>query len=398
MSLNASNIPVIVSAVRTPIGKYGKSLKSFSAPKLGSMVIKDILAKNDINKELIDEVIMGQVLQAGSGQAPARQAALYAGLPYEVSAVTINKVCGSGMKAIMFGAQAIKAGDAQIIIAGGQESMSNTPYYLPNARFGYTYGSGELLDGVEFDGLLDPYNNILMGLTGEIVAEKYNVTRAQADEYAYRSHQLAIKAQKSDLFANEIVPITLKEKKGKEKILDVDEGPREDTSVEKLSKLKPAFKKEGIVTAGNASSLNDGASAVLMMSLEMANELHLQPLVKINSYNTVGVKPENVMEAPIIGVRKLLEKNNMKIDEIDLVEHNEAFASASVAVRSELNISDDIFNVKGGAVSLGHPLGCSGARILTTLIHELIRREKDKGLATICLGGGNAVSMIIERI
>ena len=389
---DSSKTPVIVSALRTPIGKYNKSLKSLSAPQLGSIVIKEALAKAQIDKNLVEEVIMGQVLQAGVGQAPARQAALYAGLSYDVSAVTVNKVCGSGLKAVMFAAQAIKAGDEEIIVAGGQESMSNVPYYLTKARQGYYYGNGELIDGLEYDGLLDPYNKILMGITGEIVAERYNVTREQADEFALRSHQLAIKAREK--FKDEMVPI-FNEKK--ENLIEFDEGPRPETSIEKLSSLKPAFKKNGIVTAGNASSINDGAAAVVVMSKFKAEELGIKPLAEIISYNSVGVKPEYVMEAPITGVRKLLEKNKLKIDDIDLVEHNEAFASASVAVKKELSIPDEIFNVNGGAVSLGHPLGCSGARILVSLIHELQRTKKETGLSTICLGGGNAVSMIIKR-
>jgi acetyl-CoA C-acetyltransferase len=396
MITDPRNTPVIVAAVRTPIGKFNKSLKSFSAPVLGSIVIKELLEKLNIDKNSIDEVIMGQVLQAGSGQAPARQSALYAGLPDSISAFTVNKVCGSGLKAVMLAAQAIKAGDGQIIIAGGQESMTNTPYYLPKARFGYFYGNGELIDGLEYDGLLDPYNKILMGHTGEIIAEKYNVSREQADEFTLRSHKLAINAQTSGLFKQEIVPLMCKGKK-KSKLVDNDDGPRENTNLEKLAKLKPAFKKDGVVTAGNASSLNDGASALLIMSKEVANELNYEPLATIRSYNTVGVKPEYVMEAPIIGVRHLLERENLNIDNIDLVEHNEAFATASVAVKKELNIPDDIFNVNGGAVALGHPLGCSGARILTTLVHELNRRDGQLGIATVCLGGGNAVTMLVER-
>ena len=388
----SSTTPVIVSALRTPIGKFSKSLKSFSAPQLGSIAIKEVLSRINLDKNLVEEVIMGQVLQAGSGQAPARQAALYAGLPYEISAVTVNKVCGSGLKAITLAAQAIKAGDEEIIVAGGQESMSNTPYYLMRARQGYYYGNGELIDGLEYDGLLDPYNKILMGITGEIVAERYSVTREQADEFAFRSHQLAIKAREK--FKDEIIPV-FNEKK--EKLIEYDEGPRENTNLDKLASLKPAFKKNGVVTAGNASSLNDGAAAVVVMSQSKAEELGLQPLAEIISYNSVGVKPEYVMEAPISGVRKLLQKTKLTIDDVDLVEHNEAFASASVAVKKELNIPDEIFNVNGGAVSLGHPLGCSGARILVTLIHELHRKNKSTGLATICLGGGNAVSMLLKK-
>ena len=388
----SDSTPVIVSAVRTPVGKYNKSLRNFSAPQLGAIAIKEALLKAQLDNKLVGEVIMGQVLQAGSGQAPARQAALYAGLPYDVSAVTVNKVCGSGLKAIMFAAQAIKAGDEEILVAGGQESMSNTPYYLFNARRGYNYGNGELIDGLEYDGLLDPYNKILMGITGEIVAERYGVTRNQADEFALQSHQKALGARTK--LQEEIVPI-FNDKK--EKLIEFDEGPRSDTNLEKLASLKPAFKKNGVVTAGNASSLNDGAAAVVVMKKSTAEDMGLKILAEIKSYNTVGVKPEYVMEAPIAGVRKLLTKSNLTMDDIDLVEHNEAFASASVAVRKELQIPEEIFNVNGGAVSIGHPLGCSGTRILVSLIHELGRRKKTTGLATICLGGGNAVSMIVEK-
>ncbi|MHA1984188.1 MAG: thiolase family protein [Candidatus Hodarchaeales archaeon] len=389
---------VIVESIRTPIGKYNKSLKSFSAPKLGEIVIKELLnrLKNDLEPKDIEEVIMGNVLTAGLGQAPARQAALGAGMPYDVSAVTINKVCGSGLKAIMLAAQAIKAGDAEIIIAGGQESMTNVPYYALNARFGYFYGNGQLVDGVEFDGLKDPFTGILMGITGEIVAERYNVTREEADEFSLRSHKLAVKARSNNWTEDEIVPITIKSKKG-DKIIAQDDGPRDNTNLDALSNLKPAFKHDGVVTAGNASSLNDGAAAVVVMSKNKAQELGLEPLVTIKNYVTNGVKPDYVMEAPIFGVKKLLEKSNEKIDNIDIVEHNEAFATASVAVKKELNITNENFNPRGGAIALGHPLGASGARVLVTLLSELKRSDKEKGVCTVCLGGGNAVSMLVER-
>jgi acetyl-CoA C-acetyltransferase len=317
---------VIVESIRTPVGKYNKSLKSFNAPKLGSIVIKELLnrLKSDLEPKNVDEVIMGNVLTAGLGQAPARQAALGAGMSYDISAVTINKVCGSGLKAIMLAAQAIKAEDADIIIAGGQESMTNVPYYALNARFGYFYGNGQLVDGVEFDGLKDPFTGILMGITGEIVAERYNVTREEADEFSLRSHNLAVKARINNWTEDEIVPITVKSKKG-DKLITQDDGPRDNTNLDALSNLKPAFKHDGVVTAGNASSLNDGAAAVVVMSKTKAQELGLEPIVTIKNYVTNGVKPEYVMEAPIFGVRKLLDKSNEKIDNIDIVEHNEAF-------------------------------------------------------------------------
>jgi acetyl-CoA C-acetyltransferase len=389
---------VIVESIRTPVGKYNKSLKSFNAPKLGSIVIKELLnrLKSDLEPKNVDEVIMGNVLTAGLGQAPARQAALGAGMSYDISAVTINKVCGSGLKAIMLAAQAIKAEDADIIIAGGQESMTNVPYYALNARFGYFYGNGQLVDGVEFDGLKDPFTGILMGITGEIVAERYNVTREEADEFSLRSHNLAVKARINNWTEDEIVPITVKSKKG-DKLITQDDGPRDNTNLDALSNLKPAFKHDGVVTAGNASSLNDGAAAVVVMSKTKAQELGLEPIVTIKNYVTNGVKPEYVMEAPIFGVRKLLDKSNEKIDNIDIVEHNEAFATASVAVKKELEINDEIFNPRGGAIALGHPLGASGARVLVTLLSELKRRDKEKGVCTVCLGGGNAVSMLVER-
>lgn len=392
------NEAVIVSALRTPIGKYNRSLKSFSATKLGSIVIKELLnrLKDSFNPNEVDEVIMGNVLTAGLGQAPARQAALEAGMPYEISALTINKVCGSGLKAIMLAAQAIRAGEADIIIAGGQESMTNVPYYLQKARFGYYYGNGQLIDGVEYDGLRDPFSGILMGNTGEIIAEKYKVTREEADTFSLRSHKLALNARTSEWIKDEIIPLTVKSKKG-DKVIKFDDGPREDTNIEALSKLKPAFKQDGIVTAGNASSLNDGAAAVIVMSKFKAQELNLELLATIKSYVTNGVKPENVMEAPIFGVKKLMERSKEKIDDIDILEHNEAFASASVAVQRELNIPEENFNPRGGAVALGHPLGASGARVLVTLLSELKRRDKNKGVCTVCLGGGNAVSMLIER-
>ena len=390
--------PVIVSAIRTPVGKYNKSLKDFTAPQLGAIAIKEALKRLEgkVNYKDVDEVIVGNVLTAGIGQAPARQAALYAGLPYDVAAVTINKVCGSGLKAVMFAAQSIKAGDNEIVVAGGQESMSNVPYYLPHARFGYYYGNDQLIDGLEYDGLRDAYSGILMGMTGEIVAEKYHVTREDCDHFAYRSHRLAIKARENSWTKDEIIPIEITNKKAKT-VISEDDGPRKDTNYEILQQLKPAFKESGVVTAGNASMLSDGAAAVIVMSSKKAQELGIDPLATIKSYNTAGVRPDYVMEAPIIGVKKLFEKNKLKVDDIDVFEHNEAFASASVAVQKEFEIPEENFNPRGGAVALGHPLGASGARVLVTLLSELQRRDKQRGLATVCLGGGNAVSMIVER-
>ncbi|MHA2365202.1 MAG: thiolase family protein [Candidatus Hodarchaeales archaeon] len=397
MSISTHNIPVIVSSVRTPIGKFNKSLKTFSASQLGAIAIKEAIKRIHLPVEQIEEVIMGNVLTAGIGQAPARQASIFAELPYEIPAVTINKVCGSGLKAILLAAQAIKAGDSEVIVAGGQESMTNVPFYLPKARFGHYFGHGEVIDGLQWDGLRDAYSGIIMGMTGEIVAERYKVTREDADKFSLRSHELAVKAQDSGYFKDEIIPIEITDRKGNNFLINKDDGPRSDSSLEKLARLKPAFKKDGIVTAGNASTLNDGASAVIVMSLNKANEIGLEPLATIRAYNTIGVKPELVMEAPIHGSRALLEDEGLKIDDFDLVEHNEAFASASVAVQKELSIPDEVFNVNGGAVALGHPLGCSGTRITNTMLNELNRRDGHRGLLTICLGGGNAVSMIVER-
>lgn len=395
--MQKSTTPVIVSAVRTPVGKYGRALKDFTATDLGSRVVREAVVRATLNSESVDEVIMGQVLQAGVGQAPARQAAILAGLPVEIPALTVNKVCGSGLKAVMLAAQAVRAGDVEVVVAGGMESMSNVPYYLPKGRFGYFYGSGKVLDGVEYDGLLDAYNGVLMGMTGEIVAQRFGVSREQADNYALRSHQRAVTAAEQGFFDAELLPVETTDRKGQTTVISLDDGPRKDTSLELLSKLKPAFKKDGVVTAGNASSLNDGASAVVVVSARKAEELDLRPLAIISAYHSNGVKPDLVMEAPIHGVRHILDKTGLQVDDFDLFEHNEAFATASVAVQQELDIPEDKFNVNGGAIALGHPLGCSGARVLTTLVHELIRRKGHRGLATLCLGGGNAVTMIVER-
>lgn len=393
----SANTPVIVSYVRTPVGKYNKSLKRWSAIQLGGESIKEAIKRANLSNDQIDEVIMGHVLTAGVGQAPARQSALYAGLPDTIAAFTVNKVCGSGLKAITLAAQAIKAGDAEILVAGGQESMTNTPYYLPKARFGHYYGHGEIIDGVQWDGLQDAYSGIQMGVTGEIVAERFNVSREAADEFSLRSHKLAVKAQQSGNFKDEILPLPKDPENPESDLITRDDGPRPNTSLKKLATLKPAFKRDGIVTAGNASSINDGASAVVVMSENKAKELGIEPLVKIRAYGVYGVKSEYVMEAPIHGVRELLKKEKLKIDDFDLIEHNEAFATASVAVQKELEIPDEIFNVNGGAVALGHPLGCSGARMTATMLNELTRRDGHRGLLTICLGGGNAVSVIVER-
>ncbi len=388
---------VICSAVRTAIGKFDGGLKTFSAPQLGTIVIKEAVKRAKIESKEVDEVIMGNVIGAGLGQNPARQAALYAGIPKNIGCVTVNKVCGSGLKAVMFAAQSIKAGDAEIVVAGGMESMTRAPYLLDKARQGYKLGDGKLIDAMVYDGLWDVYNNFHMGITGERIAERHKLTREEIDRFALRSHQRAINATKDGKFKAEIVPVEIPQKKGAPAIFDKDEGPREDTSLEALSKLRPAFKENGLVTAGNASQISDGSSAVVVMSAEKAKRLDIKPLVKILSYHISGVEPENVMEAPIPTIKELLAKTNLSLNEIDLIEHNEAFASASVAIQKEFAIPDEKFNVNGGAVALGHPIGASGARVLTTLIYSLINRNKKRGLATLCLGGGNAVAMIVEQ-
>ncbi|MCD6468541.1 MAG: acetyl-CoA C-acetyltransferase [Thermoplasmata archaeon] len=391
------NEVVIVSGVRTAQGKFAGALKDFSAPQLGGMVIKEAVKRAGVKPEEVDEVIMGNVVSAGLGQNVARQAAINAGIPYSVGALHIDKVCGSGLKAIVLAAQAIKAGDAEIIVAGGMESMTNCPYVLDKARFGYRLFDGKIIDAMVHDGLWDVYNDFHMGITGEVIAEKYDITREDCDRFALWSHQKAAKATKEGAFKEEMLPVEIKQKKGDPLMFDRDEGIREDTTLEKLAKLKPFFKENGVVTAGNASQITDGASAVVVMSKEKAKEKGVEPMVTIKGYNTSGVKPEYVMEAPIPGVRALLKKMNLSIDDIDLVEHNEAFSSASVALMKELNIPREIFNVHGGAVAIGHPIGCSGSRILVTLMYAMKRYDKTRGLATICLGGGNAVSMVVER-
>ena len=382
----------IVGAVRTAIGKFNGTLSETSATNLGAFAVSEAIKRAGVDKKDIEEVIMGNVISAGLGQNPARQASLWAGVPEGVPCLTINKVCGSGMKSVMLAAQAIKAQDSSLIVAGGMENMTLAPYLLKRARNGYRLGNGEIIDAMVHDGLWDIYNNFHMGMTGEIIAEKFKVTRKDADELSFLSHKKSIKAQENGLFKDEIVPIDIKGK-----IFDRDEGPRPDTTIEKLGTLKPVFKKDGVVTAGNASQISDGASAVVVASKDKVSELGLKPLARIVDYTTSGLAPELVMEAPIPAVRKLLAKTGLSINDIDLFEHNEAFATASCAVKKELMVPDDRFNVHGGAVALGHPIGCSGARVLVTLMYALKAYGKKRGLATLCLGGGNAVAMVIER-
>lgn len=388
---------MIVSAVRTAQSRFDGMLKGFSAQQLGGIVIRESIKRACIRAEDVDEVIMGNVVSAGLGQNVARQAAIQAGLPYSVGCLHVNKVCGSSLKAVILAAQVIKSGDAECVVAGGMESMTNTPYLLDKARFGYRLFDGKIIDAMVHDGLWDVYNDFHMGMTGEIIAEKYKITRMECDEFALWSHQKAAKATDNGKFKEEIVPIEIKNKKEGDIVFSADDGIRRDTSIESLSKLKPFFKEDGVITAGNASQITDGASAVVVMSMKKAREIGLEPLVTIKDYNTVGVKPEYVMEAPILGVKALLDKAGLTVDDIDLFEHNEAFSSASVAVIKTLGVPKEKYNVHGGAVALGHPIGASGSRILVTLIHALRMYNKERGLVTICLGGGHAVSMIIER-
>ena len=387
---------VIVSATRTAIGKYGKTLSGIKATDLGAHVVKDALVKSGLEVTDIDECIMGNVISAGLGQNPARQAAIGAGLPVEIGSFTVNAVCGSGMKAMMLAADAIKAGEYDCIMTGGMESMSNAPYLMPGARFGYKMNDQKVVDAMVHDGLWDIFNDQHMGFTGEIVAERFGISREDADQLSVESHLKAAKAIKDGKFKNEIVPFTIPSKKG-DIIFDTDEGVREDSSMEALAKLKPVFKKDGIVTAANSSQLSDGASALVVCSASFAKEHGLKPLASIVAYGERGVQPEYIMEAPIPATRHVLKKAGMTIDDIDLFEHNEAFATASCAVKKELNIPDEIFNVNGGAIALGHPIGCSGARVMTTLVHALQDRNKEVGCGTLCLGGGNAVTMIVRK-
>ena len=388
---------VIIAGVRTAQGKFAGALKDFSAPQLGGIIVKEVVTRAGLKPNDVDEVIMGNVVSAGMGQNVARQAAIAAGLPYEIGSFHVDKVCGSSLKAVVLAAQAIKSEDASVIVAGGMESMTNCPYLLDKARFGYRLFDGKIIDSMVNDGLWDVYNNFHMGNTGDIIAERHNITRKDCDEFALWSHQKAAKATETGKFKDEILPVEIKQKKGDPILFDKDEGIREDTTLEKLATLKPFFSDKGVTTAGNASQITDGASAVVVMSKDRAKKEDIEPLATIKGYNTSGVKPEYVMEAPIPGVKNLLKKMKLSIDDIDLVEHNEAFSSASIAVMKELTIPREIFNVHGGAVALGHPIGCSGSRILVTLISAMRQYDKTRGLATICLGGGNAVSMVVER-
>lgn len=389
---------VIASAVRTAIGKFGGSLLPLSAPELGAIVIKEALKRANVPGEKVDEVIFGNVLQAGLGQNPARQASIKAGLPIEVPAFTVNKVCGSGLKCVELAAQSILAGNNDIVVAGGMESMSNAPFVTSGkARWGLRMGDSKLVDVMIKDGLWDAFNNYHMGITSENVAEKFGVTREDQDEVSARSQQRAIAAIKSGAFKDEIVPVTIKTKKG-ETVFDTDEFPREGTTTEILAKLRPAFKQGGTVTAGNASGLNDGAAALVIMSAEKAQELGIKPMAKILSYASAGVDPAIMGIGPIPASRKALSKAGLEVKDLDLIEANEAFAAQFVEVGRELNFDPDKVNVNGGAIALGHPIGASGARILVTLLYALKNRDKKLGLATLCIGGGMGTSAVVEML
>jgi len=389
---------VIAGAVRTAIGKFGGGFSKLRVPKLGSYVVTETMKRTGLNGNQIDEVIMGTVLGAGLGQNPARQAAIYGGVSSSVGAMTINKVCGSGLKAVVLGTQAIKLGDEEVVIAGGMESMDNAPYILRKARSGYRLGDDKLVDAMVFDGLWDIYNDFHMGHTGELVAEKYNISREEQDKYSLGSHNKAIKAQEEGWFDEEIVPVAVQQRKGEPIIIKRDEGPRPGSSIETLSKLKPAFKKGGTVTPGNSSQISDAAAAMVLMSDKKAEEMGVKPLARITGYATGGLDPEWVMMAPLDAVGKLLKKTGMKTDDFDLIELNEAFAVQPCAIIKELDLNPEKINIHGGAVALGHPIGCSGARILVTLIYALKKTGGKKGLATLCLGGGNAIALSIEMI
>jgi acetyl-CoA C-acetyltransferase len=389
---------VIAGACRSAMGRFQGGISSLKATELGAMAVKEAVSRAGIEPDNVTEVIMGNVIGAGLGQNPARQALLGAGLGFDVSAFTINKVCGSGLKAVVLGAQALKAGDEEIVVAGGMESMSNAPYILRKARTGYRLGDGKIVDTMVYDGLWDAYNDFHMGNTGEITSERYDVSREEMDEYAYNSHKKAVDAISSGKFKEEIFPVEIPQRRGDPVIFDTDGGPRADVSLESMAKLRPVFKKDGVITAGNASQLSDGAAALVLMTADKASELGVKPMAKITGYATGGLEPELVMMAPTIAVPKLLKKTGMKIDDFDLIELNEAFAVQPCAVMKNLGMDPAKVNIHGGAVALGHPIGCSGTRILVTLMYALKQTGGARGLATLCLGGGNAVALSLEML
>jgi acetyl-CoA C-acetyltransferase len=388
---------IILSATRTAIGKFQGALKSLTAPELGAIAVRAAVERAGLDAAEIDEVIMGCVLQAGLGQNPARQAALKAGIPDKVSALTINKVCGSGLKSVMLASQSIALGDNEIIVAGGMESMSGAPYLLTKARDGYRIGDGKVVDAMIHDGLWCAFDNWHMGETGEVVAEKYQISRKRQDDYALESQRRAIAAIQAGRFKEEICPVEIVDRNRSIVVFDTDEGPRSDSSPESLAKLKPAFRANGTVTAGNASTINDGAAALVVTSRETAARLGKTPLARVVSQATSGVEPKMVMMAPVEAVRLVAKKAGWNLNEVDLFELNEAFSSQSVALIDVLELDPAKVNVNGGAVALGHPIGASGARVLTTLLHEMIKRNVRRGIASLCLGGGNAVALAVER-
>ncbi len=390
------NSVVIVSGARTPIGAFNGALASFTAPQLGAIAIKEALRRANVKPEDVSEVIMGNVLTAGVGQAPARQAALFAGLPQSVPCMTINKVCGSGLKSVMLGAQAIMVGDADIVVAGGQESMSKTPYLLEKARTGYNFGHSSLVDGMIKDGLWDVYNDYHMGMAAELCADECSIPRERQDEYAVESYKRAIKALEDGLFTDEIVPVEVPQRKGDPVVVTEDEDIRK-IKFEKVPSLRPAFKKDGTVTAANASSLNDGAAAVVLMSEDKAKELGLEPLARIVSQASAAKAPEWFTTAPADAVNKALDKAQMKVDDIDLFEINEAFSVVSLVNNDLLKVDPAKVNVHGGAVAMGHPIGASGTRVLVTLLYAMKRYDKKRGLASLCIGGGEASALVVER-
>jgi len=389
---------VIASAVRTAIGKFQGALSPFSATELGAFVAREAVARAGIDAAVVDETIMGNVLGCGLGQAPARQVARAAGLPDSGSALTVNKVCGSGLKAVMLASQAIRCGDSKVVLAGGMESMTNAPYFIPKARSGMRLGNAQIIDSMIADGLWDPYYDMHMGMTGEAVCERYDVTRDQQDQYAADSHRKAAAAIESGAFAAEICGVEIKPRRGDAWSFDTDEGPRGDLTAEGLGKMRPAFDKKGSVTAGNASSINDGAAATVIMSADTASELGVKPLARITGYAVGGTDPKWVMMAPVEAVKNLEARTGMSVNDYDLVELNEAFSSQCVAVRQLWDLPAEKLNVNGGAVALGHPIGASGTRLLVTLVHALKNRGLKTGMTSLCLGGGNAVAMSVELV
>ncbi len=391
------NEVVIASAARSAVGSFGGSLSNIPVVELGTIVAVEAMKRASISPEQIDEVILGNVLQAGQGQNTARQVSIHAGIPIETPSFTINKVCASGMKSIMLAAQAIKAGDAEIILAGGMENMSAAPYLIPKARFGHRMGDGSLIDSMVHDGLFEIFNKYHMGITAENIAEQFNITRQEQDEFALASQHKAQKAIESGRFKDEIVPVEIPQRKGDPIIFDTDEHPRAGTTLEMLSKLKPAFKKDGTVTAGNASGINDSAACLIIMSLKKAEELGIEYMVRIKSYATAGVDPKIMGTGPIPASKLALSKAGINVNDLDLIEANEAFASQSIAVNRTLGWDMDKVNLNGGAIALGHPIGASGARILTTLLYEMEKKGSQTGLATLCIGGGQGAAIIIEK-